>query len=169
MEVYAKPVLDRLDPKWDMFAGRFYREHCTFDPELGVYVKDLGNIKQIQMNGRGHDEHGHGHGHMHGHGHGHGQPTQSSQPSQPSQPTTIFNDKRVVLVDNNPYSFLANPQNGVLVSNFYDDPKDDTLQAVIELLQELDTVEDVRPVLHGKFGLQDALREVRKSSLGSWK
>ncbi len=73
----------------------------------------------------------------------------------------------MVLVDNNPYSFIANPQNGILVSNFYDDPKDDTLQAVIELLNELDSVDDVRPVLNEKFGLEDALKEIARTT--DWK
>jgi CTD small phosphatase-like protein 2 len=72
-----------------------------------------------------------------------------------------FNKGRVVLIDNNPYSFLANPRNGILVSNFYDDPKDCTLDAVSELLQELDEIEDVRPVLDAKFGLKDALHEIQ--------
>jgi hypothetical protein len=31
--------------------------------------------------------------------------------------------KRAVLVDKNPNSFLANPSNGILVSNFHDDPE----------------------------------------------
>lgn len=139
MEVYAAPLLDRLDPDHSMFSGRFYREHCTFDPSLGVYVKDLNNIK------------------LH-----------KSKEKDDNEAIHLFNDKRVVLVDNNPYSFIANPQNGILVSNFYDDPKDDTLQAVVELLEELDSVDDVRPVLDEKFGLEQALKEIARSP-GDWK
>ncbi|EED95855.1 predicted protein, partial [Thalassiosira pseudonana CCMP1335] len=117
MEVYASPVLDKLDPEGDFFRGRFYREHCLFHEDLGVYAKDLC-------------------------------------------------DRRVVLVDNNPLSFLPNPSNGILVSSFYDDPKDDTLEAVMELLNELDESEDVRPILHEKFGLKDALSDVVKGTSG---
>ena len=73
-----------------------------------------------------------------------------------------------MLVDNNPLSFLANPSNGILVSNFYDDPKDATLDAVLELLQELDGEDDVRPVLEERFGLKDALRDVSRNS-GAWR
>lgn len=146
MKVYAEPLLDRLDPDGTMFAGRFYREHCTYQESLGVYVKDLSHIKLTNMDQNDNDE------------------NDDDNPAQAS----LFDDKRVVLVDNNPYSFLANPTNGILVSNFYDDPKDDTLQAVIELLDELDSVEDVRPVLDEKFGLDDALKEVMKTQ-GSWK
>ena len=50
----------------------------------------------------------------------------------------------------------------------YDDPKDATLEAVLELLHELDEAEDVRPVLDSKFGLKDALRDVVRSS-NSWR
>ena len=68
--------------------------------------------------------------------------------------------KRTVLVDNNPLSFLANPENGILVSNFYNDPKDTTLPAVLDLLHELDDEHDVRPVLDARFGLRQALDEL---------
>lgn len=75
---------------------------------------------------------------------------------------------RAVLIDNNPLSFLANPSNGILVSSFYDDPNDDTLPAVWELLEELDTLDDVRPALQHLFGLEDALNDIisPSSSLG---
>ena len=82
-------------------------------------------------------------------------------------PQRTFNEKRVVLVDNNPLSFLANPSNGILVSNFYDDPHYETLPAVLDLLEELDQLEDVRPRLQEMFGLSDALAQV--TSNVSWK
>lgn len=136
MEVYASPLLDILDPKKEMFQGRWYRDHCTYDPSLGVYVKDLKRAL-----GRAQESSGH-----------------------------AFNEERVVLIDNNPMSFLANPKNGILVCNFYDDPKDDTLRAVTELLHELDQEPDVRPVLHTKFGLKDALKEaVNAPASSTWK
>eukprot|EP00339_Tiarina_fusa_P027512 CAMPEP_0117039570 /NCGR_PEP_ID=MMETSP0472-20121206/27762_1 /TAXON_ID=693140 ORGANISM="Tiarina fusus, Strain LIS" /NCGR_SAMPLE_ID=MMETSP0472 /ASSEMBLY_ACC=CAM_ASM_000603 /LENGTH=315 /DNA_ID=CAMNT_0004750095 /DNA_START=50 /DNA_END=997 /DNA_ORIENTATION=+ len=68
--------------------------------------------------------------------------------------------KRTVLVDNNPLSFLANPENGILVSSFYNDPKDTTLPAVMDLLDELHDEEDVRPMLDARFGLRQALDEL---------
>jgi CTD small phosphatase-like protein 2 len=67
---------------------------------------------------------------------------------------------RTVLVDNNPLSFLANPENGILVNNFYNDPNDTTLHAVLDLLDELDEAPDVRPLLKKRFGLKEALEEV---------
>ena len=69
-------------------------------------------------------------------------------------------ERQIVLVDNNPVSFLANPSNGILVSNFYDDAKDSTLEAVWELLLELEHSEDVRPILDAKFGLKDAPKDI---------
>lgn len=70
--------------------------------------------------------------------------------------------QRTVLVDNNPLSFLANPENGILVSSFYNDPRDTTLVAVLDLLDELDQQPDVRPTLEARFGLRKALQELSK-------
>lgn len=70
--------------------------------------------------------------------------------------------KRTVLVDNNPLSFLDNPDNGILVSNFYDDPNDTTLLAVIDLLGELDSEKDVRPLLQSRFGVKRFLEKIRR-------
>jgi CTD small phosphatase-like protein 2 len=122
MQVYAKPLLDHLDPNGAMFAGRWYREHCSFDPRQGAYVKNLTKL-----------------------------------------PLPVDLD-RVVLVDNNPLSFLANPSNGILVSSFYNDPTDASLASVWELLQELDDSHDVRPLLEERFGLKQALHEIQQAS-----
>jgi len=65
-----------------------------------------------------------------------------------------------VLVDNNPLSFLANPDNGILVSSFYDDSRDTTLPAVMDLIHGLDEHEDVRPILDARFQLRQALNDV---------
>jgi len=69
---------------------------------------------------------------------------------------------RTVLVDNNPLSFLANPEHGILVSSFYDDCRDTTLPAVLALLHELEDVQDVRPVLDEKFRLRQALDDISR-------
>jgi len=136
MPVYACPVLDKLDPKNDMLQGRFYRESCALDEELGVYVKDLqtvlGNRKIHQQQRQ----------------------KEILEISQRSK-------ERIVLIDNNPLSFLANPSNGILVSNFYDDPHDQTLLKVLDVLMDLGKMScDVRPQLDRMFGLKDALKEV---------
>jgi len=129
VELYANPLLDRLDSDGSMFAGRWYREHCAWDSRQGAYVKDLSRLPPLQQQKK--DDH-----------------------------------SRVVLVDNNPLSFLANPENGILVSSFYNDPKDTTLPAVWELLQELDEhhKDDVRPVLEQRFGLKEALQDVNSQA-----
>ena len=67
------------------------------------------------------------------------------------------NLQKTVLVDNNQMSFLNNPDNGILVSNFFDDPNDTTLLAVLDLLGNLEQEEDVRPLLRAHFGLSDYL------------
>lgn len=138
-----------------MFKGRFYREHCAFDPDLGVYAKDLCDVMRMRKmminndtTAGGHHEEG-----LNGCHHDDGLPC---------------DERRVVLVDNNPLSFLPNPSNGILVSSFYDDPKDDTLEAVMELLHELDESDDVRPILDDRFGLKDALNDVVKGASVGW-
>ncbi|KAI2499120.1 phosphatase [Fragilaria crotonensis] len=85
MEVYAKPVLDRLDPTRTKFTRRWYRDSCVRTKD-GAYVKNLGVLQK--------------------------------------------NEARIVLVDNNPLSFLANPSNGILVKSFYNDAHQDIVGRV---------------------------------------
>ena len=47
-KVYAEPVLNKLDPNGTMFSGRFYRDHCSYDSELGVYAKDLCDVLRMR-------------------------------------------------------------------------------------------------------------------------
>ena len=49
-----------------------------------------------------------------------------------------------------------------MVSSFYDDSRDTTLPAVLDLLNELDKHEDVRPVLDAKFRLREALDDISR-------
>jgi hypothetical protein len=145
MSVYAAPLLNELDPNGDMFQDRFFREHCLFHPELGVYAKDLCDVlkkRKTTINAKNDNE-------------------------LDAGECDVCDERRIVLVDNNPLSFLPNPSNGILVSSFYDDPKDDTLEAVMELLNELEHVDDVRPVLDERFGLKDALNDVIRET--SWR
>jgi CTD small phosphatase-like protein 2 len=120
MEVYAKPVLDMLDPYGTKFSRRWYRDSCVQTKE-GAYVKNLGVLQK--------------------------------------------NEARIVLVDNNPLSFLTHPRNGILVSSFYDDPQDKSLLAVLQLLEELEGHEDVRPLLDQRFGLKTALEDLTKGKV----
>lgn len=126
MEVYAKPVLEVLDPDGKMFSGIWYRESCQLDSDVGAYIKDLGLLSE-------------------------------SSASEKERQQRL---NRTVLVDNNPLSFLANPEHGILVSSFYTDSRDTTLLAVLDLLHELDKHEDVRPVLDKKFRLKKAAEDI---------
>ncbi|KAG6509097.1 hypothetical protein ZIOFF_034488 [Zingiber officinale] len=68
--------------------------------------------------------------------------------------TCVSKDRsRTVMVDNNPFSFLLQPSNGVpCVSFFAAQPCDNQLMKVIlPLLKQLSFQKDVRPVLYEKF------------------
>jgi Dullard-like phosphatase family protein len=41
MEVYAKPLLNVLDPHGTIFTNCWYRESCSLDSNVGAYVKNL--------------------------------------------------------------------------------------------------------------------------------
>ncbi|CAB9500379.1 Carboxy-terminal domain RNA polymerase II polypeptide A small phosphatase [Seminavis robusta] len=150
MKVYAEPILDKLDPNGDRFARRFYRESCDLDTNMGAFVKNLNSLplktKQNESNktttGLTYEEY-----------------IASTKNNTSADPHHHL--RRVVLVDNNPLSFLANPTNGILVSSFYNDPADKTLPAVLDLLEELEPLEDVRPTLDARFGLKAALSEIQ--------
>jgi CTD small phosphatase-like protein 2 len=60
--------------------------------------------------------------------------------------TDESNMARCVLVDNNPLSFVCQPHNGIRVPDFVGQP-DHVLEAVLTLLRELATLQDVRPRL----------------------
>ena len=46
MEVYARPVLEVLDPDGKIFSGIWYRESCQLDSNVGAYIKNLGLLCQ---------------------------------------------------------------------------------------------------------------------------
>ncbi|CAI5734212.1 unnamed protein product [Peronospora destructor] len=121
LEAYGKPILDVLDPKGNLFAGRFFRESCK--QRKGMFLKDLSVIRGGDLS-------------------------------------------RVILVDNNPMSFLMQPSNGIPVPSFYDDTKDRTLESLSKVLASMQEVEDVRPRLHQLFRLADLLVEHQCMILG---
>jgi CTD small phosphatase-like protein 2 len=71
---------------------------------------------------------------------------------------------RVVLVDNLSVSFALQPDNGIPIADFIDDPRDSELARVLALLNELASEADVRPVLARRFGLADSetMRSLRQ-------
>jgi Dullard-like phosphatase family protein len=133
--IYADAVLDHLEAKINEnsvtndtgFAGRWYRQHCTFDSSRRAYVKDLNNLwPRIQY-----------------------------QQNRPVNDKSLLS--RAVLVDNNPLSFLSNPENGILVSSFFTDGQDSALPEVWNVLQQLEDKHDVRPTLTEKYDLKTML------------
>ncbi|XP_058212421.1 uncharacterized protein LOC131324467 [Rhododendron vialii] len=64
---------------------------------------------------------------------------------------------RVVLVDNNPFSFLLQPLNGLPCISFSaEHPYDEQLlKVILPLLQHLSLQKDVRPVLYEKFNMPE--------------
>lgn len=74
---------------------------------------------------------------------------------------------RTVLIDNYPLSFLSNPSNGILVPSFFDSPTDDALTGVQALLKELESHDDVRPVLTERFRLEEAVQQFLQKTKSS--
>jgi Dullard-like phosphatase family protein len=74
---------------------------------------------------------------------------------------------RVILVDNNPVSFLLQPSNGIPVPSFYDDVNDRTLDSLWQVLHSLKELKDVRPKLHQLFRLADLLAEHQRAILSA--
>uniref|UniRef100_A0A7S1A748 Mitochondrial import inner membrane translocase subunit TIM50 n=1 Tax=Noctiluca scintillans TaxID=2966 RepID=A0A7S1A748_NOCSC len=68
---------------------------------------------------------------------------------------------RIVLVDNNPVSFVCQPDNGIPVPDFVG-KADDMLARVLKVLARVDAEDDVRPVLKGMFGVDKVTSELRR-------
>lgn len=81
--------------------------------------------------------------------------------------TVSDNMSRIVLVDNNPVSFLFQPENGIPVTSFYDDPADTEFESVLNVLRSLQSVDDVREPLGRIFNLKAGLRTARKQIFGN--
>jgi TFIIF-interacting CTD phosphatase-like protein len=64
-----------------------------------------------------------------------------------------YDPNRTILVDNEIYSFLPQPSNGILIRDWVDNPKDDHLSEVLKVVKELQTESDVKPALHDMFNL----------------
>ena len=55
--------------------------------------------------------------------------------------------KNVIIIDNNPISYIVNMDNGIPISTWYENLNDDELMKLIPLLKYLSNVEDVRPII----------------------
>mmetsp|Transcript_28641 Transcript_28641/g.42389 ORF Transcript_28641/g.42389 Transcript_28641/m.42389 type:complete len:392 (-) Transcript_28641:432-1607(-) len=70
---------------------------------------------------------------------------------------------RMVLVDNNPVSFLVQPCNGIPVVSWYDNIHDTVLKEVFTILKEISVLDDVRSRLDSLFGLKVELKALRRT------
>lgn len=64
---------------------------------------------------------------------------------------------RIVLVDNNPLSFIPQPDNGVPIVSWYENPRDTALDVLLDFLSKLNKLDDVRPMLQETFHISAAL------------
>ncbi|KAF3493405.1 hypothetical protein DY000_02056338 [Brassica cretica] len=71
--------------------------------------------------------------------------------------TTSENMSRTVIVDNNPFSFLLQPSNGIPCIAFSAGQPNDTqlLDVILPLLKQLSEEEDVRPTLYDRFRMPE--------------
>ncbi|OQR81225.1 CTD small phosphatase [Thraustotheca clavata] len=67
----------------------------------------------------------------------------------------------VVLIDNNPLSFLPQPSNAVPIPSFFDNMNDHALAIVLDLLLTLRHVADVRPCLDQVFHIDQVLQDIQ--------
>jgi TFIIF-interacting CTD phosphatase-like protein len=131
-EDYAGPIVAALEEKIGRnlkFAGCYYRPSCRVQRHLGVdfTFKDLRTIRPW--------------------------------PSWRSTTRTTCSSlhKKMVLIDDDATNFQCNPTNGIPIRAFRGDNNANadgySLATVLSLLQELEGVEDVRPVLSERFRL----------------
>ncbi|KAG2723905.1 hypothetical protein I3760_02G192800 [Carya illinoinensis] len=71
------------------------------------------------------------------------------------------NPKRIVIIDNNPFSFLLQPLNGIPCVPFTAGQPHDTelLEVLLPLLKHLSQQKDVRPVLYERFHMPECFQK----------
>lgn len=57
------------------------------------------------------------------------------------------NIKDLIIIDNNPASYVLNQENGIPILSWFDNPKDEELMKLVPLLKYLSKVNDVRPII----------------------
>jgi CTD small phosphatase-like protein 2 len=144
---YCNPLLDRID-KSSVFKKRFSRSDCT---RLGenVFTKDLTKVMSRMRDTDG----------------GCGEASGAFNIGCAANWAESF-FKRTVLVDNNPFSFVPQPRNGIPVVSWYSDLRDNALQKVIEFLDGIDKLEDVRPFLDQQFHVDATLKQFQAMQQG---
>ncbi|ORX94378.1 hypothetical protein K493DRAFT_30928 [Basidiobolus meristosporus CBS 931.73] len=66
---------------------------------------------------------------------------------------------KTIIVDNSPIAFSYQITNGVPIKSWYDDPDDTELIQVLEFLQTLVDVEDVRPLIDKQFQMTKLVQD----------
>lgn len=136
LPVYARPVLDTIDPEGTIFQHAWYRSDCTLINLVGnqLYCKDLSVLNEKR-----------------------------DEPMNHYLEGTIdqgLDEKRTILVDNNIFSFIPQPANGVHIASWYDCHKDQELSFLLKLFEHLETVEDVRPILDKTYNIYEEHRRI---------
>ena len=71
--------------------------------------------------------------------------------------------KRILLIDDDPTNLMDNPDNGIPITPFFgDNPHDTSLSKALQLVQQLQVLDDVRPVLRKRFGLAAAVGDAKQ-------
>ena len=118
-EGYAKPVFEHLDPQNKIFKKVLYRDSC-------VKIRGVCRSRLITLQS--------------------GQVQYLKDLSKFGN--EIFLPSRTVLIDNNPISFHLQPNNGLLVPDFYGaSHNDSTFNDTLKIIEHIHKLEDVRPLL----------------------
>ncbi|KAF4353395.1 hypothetical protein F8388_016338 [Cannabis sativa] len=140
LEGYARPLVDRIDEE-NLFCRRLYRPSTTSTrPQLMTFSSNCGIITEnIQV--------------------GHARISDWLEYREHVKDLTgLAKDMcRIVIVDNNPFSFLLQPVNGIPCIPFTAGQPHDTqlLDVLLPLLKELSEQKDVRPALYEKFHMPE--------------
>eukprot|EP00981_Chlorochromonas_danica_P009736 scaffold2801_cov161-Ochromonas_danica.AAC.16 len=70
--------------------------------------------------------------------------------------------QRTLLVDNSPYAYGYQIDNGVPIESWYDDDKDTELLKLLGFLRRAQTVSDVRPLIRSHFKTHELIEEAVK-------
>jgi CTD small phosphatase-like protein 2 len=65
----------------------------------------------------------------------------------------------VMLVDNSPHAYSYQPDNGVPIESWYDDPEDTELLKLLEFLKSVEGAIDVQPIIRNKFKTWERIRD----------
>lgn len=139
-KLYADQILDNLDPDGKIFTKRWYIDSLTPSTIDGNLSKNVLTLDVSKQDG-----------------------------DETTTTTNRINPKRFVLIDDKEYYMTSHMSNGILIKGFHIDSNasnDDSLLKVLDLLEDLDKEDDVRPLLDKKFDWpRKRLEWVRNSTL----